>query len=357
MLQAHPTLVQVDRRPEVVRTPGEPFAAVRRLLVVRNDRLGDLVLTLPAVAAIRATYPSAWLGLVVKPFAAPIAGCVDGVDEVVVDGGTQDALTERFQAFAADLLVSIAPGGRAGWCAWRAGVPHRVGPGYRLYSPIFERTIEEHRRKGVRHEVELALSYAHRAGAKGGAARFPLRIPDDARASVEAWLAEHHVPPRYVVLHPGSGGSCPGWPAGHFAKLAELLLGEDVGVVVSVGPSDEAAARALDAAAVSVRRAPRFGGDLPSLAALLAGASLVVASSTGPLHLAAALGAPTIALHAPWPTCGPGRWGPYAANGWAIVADLPEAMEWSRAERRARGADLLGMIPPAAVLAEALRRL
>ena len=356
MLQAQPTLVQVDRRPEWVRTPGEPFAGVRRLLVVRNDRLGDLVLTLPAIAALRAAYPTAWLGLVVQGYAAPLAACIEGVDEIVADDGTQEALTSRFKSFSAELLVSIAPGGRAGFCAWRAGIPHRVGPGYRLYSPIFERTVDEHRRAGDRHEVELALSYAHRAGATGGVARFPLRVPDDARASVDAWLSEHGVSRRYVVLHPGSGGSCPGWPAGHFAKLAELLLGEEVGVVVSVGPADERAARALDQAPVPVRRAPRFGGDLPSLASLLQGAALVVASSTGPLHLAAALGVPTLALHAPWPTCGAGRWGPYAANGWAMVAELPEAQRWSRADRRARGEELMGMISPAAVLAAVLER-
>lgn len=357
MLQAEPSLVQVDRRPEEVRTPGEPFPDVRRLVIARNDRLGDLVLTLPAIAALRETYRAAWLGLLVKPYAAPLAACVEGVDEVVVDAGTQEALTERLRGFAADLIVSIAPGGRAGWCAWRAGIPHRVGPGYRLYSPIFERTVDEHRRRRMRHEVELALAYAHRAGAAAGPARFPLVLPDEARASAEAWRGEHQVPERYVVLHPGSGGSCPGWPPGHFAGLAELLIGRGIGVVVSVGPADDAVAKALDEATPVVRRAPRFGGELPSLAALLGGASLVVASSTGPLHLAAALGTPTLALHAPWPSCGPARWGPYAGNGWALVAELADARGWSRAERRARGGELLAAIAPSAVLAAVLAHL
>lgn len=354
MNQARPTLVQVDRRPAEVRTPGEPFPDVRRLVVVRNDRLGDLVLTVPSIVALRGAYPGAWLGVVVKANAAPLASRIRGVDEVVVDAGSADDLTARIRSFAPDLAVSIAPGGRAAFCAWRARVPHRVGPGFRLYSPLFERTVDEHRSRGLRHEVELSLSYAHRAGAPAGAAEFPIEPPEEARETARSWRAEHAIGDRFVVLHPGSGGSCPGWPAGHFAKLGELLLGEGVSVVFSVGPSDEVAARVLDAAPRGVKRAPRFAGDLPSLAALLQDASVVVGSSTGPIHLAAALGTATIALHAPWATCGAARWGPYAPNGWAIVAELEEAESWSRAERATLGAELLAAIPPAKVLSAAL---
>ena len=63
-------------------------------------------------------YPGVWLGLAVKPLAAPLARCVRGVDEVVEDAGTAEAFAGKIRAFAPDLLVSVAPGGRTGWCAF-----------------------------------------------------------------------------------------------------------------------------------------------------------------------------------------------------------------------------------------------
>jgi len=351
VLQARPKLEQVVRRAEEVRAPGEPFDGVRRVAVVRNDRLGDLVLTLPAVAALRAAYRAAWLAVVVRPATAPLARVVEGIDEIVEDDGQPDALARALTAFRPDLVVAISPGGRTPWAALRARAPHRIGTGYRLYSPLFERTVDERRSGGTRHEVEYALSFAHRAGARGGPARFPLRIPEASIESLESWLAAHRLAGRWVVIHPGSGGSCPAWPVGHFVRLAALLSAEDVPVVLSVGPSDHATAKALDEAPTAVRRAARFSGDLPTLAALVGRSALVVSNSTGPLHLAAACGAPTLALHAPWTTCGVPRWGPYAENGWGLVADLPEALEWSARERRERGEGLLGAVSPTTTLA------
>ena len=99
-----------------------------------------------------------------------------------------------------------------------------------------------------------------------------------------------------------------------------------------------------------VRKAPRFTGDPPSLAAFLRPAALVVGNSTGAAHLAAALRTPVLMRHAPWSACGPERWGPYAANGWSLVADAPGAERWSPRERTRLGPELMATISPAALL-------
>lgn len=354
-MQSRPRLEQVLRRAEAVRTGGEPWSDVRRILVVRHDRLGDVVLTIPAVAALRVAYPRAWIGFFVRPRLAPLARMVEGVDEVVEDPGSRKARVASLRAFKPDLAVCVSPGGAMPVTAAIAGVRHRVGSGFRLYSPLFERTVDERRRTAGRHEVEYALSYAHRSGAPASEARFPLRIPDEAVESRERWLESQRLEPPYVVIHPGTGGSCPAWPLGHFLRLAALLRAEDRRVVVSIGPGDEAVAHGLDDAEPAVRRLPRFSGGLPALAACLSGASLVVSNSTGPLHLAAAVGAPALAFHAPWPSCGVSRWGPYAENGWGLVAGLDTTDgTWSRSERRRKGGDLMATISPAAALTCAL---
>ena len=317
---------------------------MRRIVVARHDRLGDLVLSLPAVHALRLAYPSARLALLVDPTLAPLARSVEGVDRVIE--AAPRGLRRRLREFEADLLVCISRGVAIPWAGLRARIPHRVGSGYRYYSAIFGRRVREHRSGGARHEAEYALSFAHRAGAPAGPARFPLRLSKEVEREAKDWLAKHELGNRFVLLHPGGSGSCPCWPIEHYVRLAALLEGEGLRVALSIGPSDRAVATALEAAPETTRRLPWFTGGLEQLAVLCKRAGLVATNSTGPLHLAAALGTPTLGFFAPWPSCGVGRWGPYAENGWVLVADLEEARRWSRRQRRRRGAALLETIAP-----------
>jgi heptosyltransferase-2 len=356
-MQVTPRLLQVDRRAEEVRTPGEAFDGVRRLLVVREDRLGDLVLSLPAIDALRRAYPEARLALMVRPDLVSLARSVPIVDEVLEVDADARRLRSEITRFGADLVVCISRGAGVPRAAVRAGVRERVGTGYRIYSPLFTRSVNERRRAGNRHEAEYALSFAHRVGAPPGPASFPLAVPDRARAAVADWRSTHGLGDSYAVLHPGSGGSCPRWPVDRFIELANRLLSEDVGVAFLVGPEDAGCAEALDAVPSDVREVPRYSAGLERVAALLRSATLVVSNSTGPLHLSAAQGTPTLGIYAPWSTCAVARWGPYAANGWAIAAESAEVGRWSRGERRRRGERLLAAISPEVVTRCALELL
>ena len=345
-MQVRPRLLQVEQRAEEVRTPGEPFPAVQRLIVVRDDRLGDLVVSLPAVDALRRTYPRARVALMVQPTLVPLARMVRAVDEVLSAHSDPGRLGHAIETFDADLIVCISRGAAMPRAAARAGVKLRVGTGYRIYSPIFTRAVGERRRSGGRHEVEYALSFAHRSGAAAAPASFPLSVPDSAAVSAADWLCSRGVDDPFAVLHPGSGGSCPRWPADCFLQLARELVGAGLNVVLSIGPEDGWCEALLEESPPDVRTLPRFTGGLETLPALLSRATVLVSSSTGPLHLAAALGTATLGLYTPWPTCGVTRWGPYARNGWALAAECEEARYWSRGERRRRGGELLGGIRP-----------
>lgn len=351
LFRIEPELVQVRRRASERRCAGDRVDGVRRLLVVRNDRLGDVILTLPAIAALRATYPDAWLGFMVHPGVAPLVRHVPAVDEIVLDPGDLPGAQQRIAAFRPDLIVCISRGSRIPWAARKAEVPARIGTGYRVYSRLFDRRVEERRRGAGLHEAELALSFAHRAGAPEGDADFPIRVPQEAADSARNWLALHGIDGPFVVLHPGSGGSCPSWPVGHHIQMATLLEGQGRRVVFSIGPGEDHVTAALDDEHPRIRRLPRFDGGLLALAALTSIATLVVASSTGPTHVAAALGTPVLAFHAPWPTCSASRWGPYAENGWALVAASEEARRWGRSQRRRMGALLMQEISPPTALA------
>jgi ADP-heptose:LPS heptosyltransferase len=343
-----PRLVQVRRAAPVPADPAALVQGLRRLLVVPEERLGDLVLALPLVAALRDAYPAAWLGIMTRRTLTPLVSLVEGADEALAGTDDLHRLEGLLARFRPDLIVSVRHGVRLPWVARRRGVPHRVGPAGLTLSRLHTRPVAAH--VGRRHEVERLFAVGRAAGAASGPARFPLRVPPSAQEAMAAWLAGHGIPDRFVAVHPGSGGSSPAWPPGHWVRLAALLDAEGCSVVLSVGPEDREAWARLDAAELRVRRLPRFTGDVSALAALLARATALVGNSSGPLHLAAALGTSTLAFHPPGPVFGPERRGPYAANGWALVSD-PESNPWWRRGTRGLPPPLLETISPAAALA------
>jgi heptosyltransferase-3 len=310
----------------------EIYDNVRRLLIVRDDRLGDLTLTLPAIDRLRAAYPEAVIGLLVRPELAPLANMFAPVDRVLETGGD---MSGTIRDFAPDAAVCISRRPAAPRALRKAGVRRVTGSGRRWFSYLFDRCVVASRRASVRHELEHALDLAALAGAVQGPLRFPIEIPVQATRQVAQWLEEHGVVGDPLVLHPGTAGSCPGWAPARWRQLAALLHDAKYPVVITEGPADRAAM-----AAFADSELPRFAAGLPELAALLSRACLMLGNSTGPLHLASALGRPALAIHAPWKSCSAERWGPYRDNGWALVIEHPDARRWSRRRRR-RSADWL----------------
>ena len=328
---------------------GPVHPGVRRILVVPPPRLGDLVLSLPSLAALRHAYPQAWIAVVATPLAAPLARLSPAIDQVLVHADGVGDFDRLVQAFRPTVLVAQAPTLALVWAARRARVPVSVGPGDRAFSRLLTRRVPANAARAL-HQVEEALAYAHLAGARPGPARFPLAVPHEIEEGLGHWRAEHQIPERFVVLHAGHGGSSPAWPLLHFLRLAALLDAEGLPVVLSIGPADRAVWNALDAAELPIRRLPRLTADLPVLAGLLRRAAVLVGNTSGPVHLAAALGTATLAFHPPGPLYGPERCGPYAPNGWALVADGEPSRFWHRGSRRA-ATSLLEGISPAAALA------
>jgi len=338
---------QVDRKDCEIRVAGAPIPGIRRIILVRDESTEDLVSSLPAISAVRETYPGAWLGLLTRPGLVSLARMASDIDELLVPTGTVDGMEQAFRRFRPDLLISMSRSSKVAWAAWRAKIPHRIGTGFRLYSPLFTGRVDERRRAGRCHEVDYALSFAHRVGAPVAPARFPLEVPGEAGDGVGNWLDLHQVSRPFVVIHPGAGAGCPTWPAVHFVQLATLLEAESTRVVFSMGEGDREFVTALEDDHPFLRRLPRFEGGSEARAALFSMSAVTVGNGASAVHLASALGVPTLTLHAPWRSCGYRRRGPYAANGWALVAESEEAKGWSPRRRRALGSQLLSAVTPA----------
>jgi heptosyltransferase-3 len=305
------------------------------ILVARTDRLGDVILTLPVVSVLRDHLPHARLGMLLRHYTGQIVQGNPDLDEILWYDDERGPVpffrmlrTLRQKRF--DVVIVARPELRLALLMACARVPIRVGTAFRFYSVLFTHRVFEHRRFAEKHEVEynVALLKPLEVPLDATSLRFPIRIEPSERDAVEARLQALGMIPgrKRVILHPGSGGSAREWPVGRFAELGQRLQHRgDVQVLVT-GTAGEhwrveevvrgAGPPALDLAGQwSVRE----------LAAVISGAELFVSNSTGPLHLAAALGIPVLAFYPTITPMSARRWGPYTPHAEVLEASpVPE---------------------------------
>jgi ADP-heptose:LPS heptosyltransferase len=290
---------------------------VRRILLIRTDRIGDVVLTLPIVELVRKQWPEARVTFLVREYTQELVRNAPGVDSVILADREGRSRSDRellndIRKGQFDVAVHVFPRPRWAWLTWRAGIPIRVGTAYRWYSFLFNRRAKDHRKSGLRHEAVFNARLLLPLNVDVPESVRPRLSPTAAHVeAAERVRKELGLKPdeRPVILHPGSGGSSRDWPAHRFGDLAKVLASR--GPVVVTGSALEAE---LVEAVVE-----RSGGtargcvgrlSLMELAAFIQRGSVFVANSTGPLHIAAAVGTPVVGFYPPIAAANVTRWGP-----------------------------------------------
>jgi len=288
-----------------------------RVLLLRSDRLGDALLSLPAAAALKAAQPRWTVAFLASPLAAPLLRLCPDVDEVLASPRDPRALPAALRAWHPDAVVALHPVWREAWASWRAGVPRRIGVRGRWYAPLFSRRVALRRSQAGLHEAEGSLRLLEPLlGWVPPLAAARLSLPANEGTVLPPALAGHP----YAVLHPGCGDSAPNLEPRRFRLLAARLLERTDWRLALTGTSAEAPLVEELAQGLDPARVHRLAGalDLVGLARLIGGARLLLAGSTGPLHLAALLGTPLLSWFCPAPTRSARRWGPLGQLEWAL---------------------------------------
>jgi lipopolysaccharide heptosyltransferase II len=298
---------------------GDP--AIRRILVVRVDLIGDVVLSLPAARALRRAYPEAHLDMLVLPTTAGVlAGERDWLGVITFDPNiwrrplslldptswrTAVALFRRLRTAQYDLCLNVS-GDWGSVLARLSGARRRVGYDGEAYPGFMTDPVPGGRYRVRKHEVEYVLALARAAGGLiAGADALPtLRVAPEGAASVERLLARMKMGgdcSPVVVLHAGAqNGHAKRWPFMHWAALADHLTGELGARVILTGSAADAP---LTAAICRLARRPVIDlagrTSLPELVALLERCDLLVSGDSGPLHIAGALGTSVVGLYGP----------------------------------------------------------
>ena len=322
------------------RPTGEGMGGkVPRILLIRPDHIGDLLFATPAWRALRGACPSAHLAAMVGPWSKAVAKGNPNLDEIIVCEFPafsrkpkasflapyrllqQSAARLRTQHFDMAIILRFDHWWGA-WLAYLAGIPRRLGYDIPECRPFLTEALpyESHR-----HEVQQNLTLIEAAtrspdGPCQGAAvdvagQNPLEFSITAqdRDDVAGYLADRGVgaEQRLIAIHPGAGAPVKQWLPEAWAQVAEALAASYVARIVITGGREEldlawsVSARMLSDALVAA-------GDtsLGQLGALFARCRLVLGPDCGPLHLAVAVGTPTVHLYGPVDA---GKFGPWGA--------------------------------------------
>ena len=318
-----------------------------RILVARPDRLGDVILSTPVLDVLKSHYPGSHLTFLVRDPVVSVVKGLRSVDQIMVydpEGrhkgvGGFFRLMEEVRKNNFQIGVVLQSQLRIAAALFGAGVPHRVGSLAKPHSFLFyNRGSQQHRSQVEMHEADYNLQLLRTLGIRTGTRKVPTAVhfssePGGAREFAQKWLAEKgwkaDAGTKLVVVHPGMGGSALNWPEAHYIELIRLLCKEGHQVLVTGGPGEGLLlSRIQDELAHSSARAIFYGGAgagaVDQLAALMSFASVVVAPSTGPLHLAVALGIPVVTFYPPVRVQSAIRWGPYVSEQSKASILVPE---------------------------------
>lgn len=282
----------------------------RRTLVCRTDAIGDALLTLPVCAALKRADPKGEVVFLASDYAAEAVFGQPGVDRVIrVE--PRASLARRLRSERFDAALMVFPDRSVSWAVWRAGIPVRVGTARRWWSWLYTHRVQHSRQAGGRHEAEYNLDLVKALGVPAKLEPVSLRTTAAARTWARGYLRQVGLRRgAFVILHPGGSGSSANWPPEAYAQLAARLQARRIQVFLT-----GSAAEQVKLAQIAQRCTPELPRlqetiRLPQLMALIAESAVFVSGNTGPMHLAAGLGVPGVAVFPAAGVTGPERWHP-----------------------------------------------
>ncbi len=286
-----------------------------RLLVRATNWVGDAILSLPALRAIRKQWPEAWISLLARPWVADLYREQDCADELILYENTgrhrgfrgQERLVRDLRLRKFDAAILLQNAFDAAWLAWRAGIPERIGYARDGRGLLLTKAIPVPAPGEIpAHESCYYLELLRRAG---WLERLPpldaitLRVGDCSQGAAEARLqaAGAHSGRFRIAMAPGAAyGSAKCWLPERYAELADALVGAGACDVIIFGAAAEMdiagrIGRAMRRPVINLTGRTNIG-ELP---ALLKACHLFIGNDSGAMHVAAAVGLPVIGIFGP----------------------------------------------------------
>lgn len=333
---------------------------MQKILIIRNDKLGDFMLALPSFALVKQNLPGCEVHALVPEYTKDIAQCCSWIDKIIIDPGQNARISKNISLLKQlsnenyDAVITLFSTTRIGLITKLAGIPYRLAPATKLAQVFYNHRLTQKRSRSEKPEyaynmdlVSHFLEYNHISDIQEADTPY-LAFPEKEIITLkDEFVRNNQIPPdhKLIFIHPGSGGSASNLTPSQFAELANLLESTSGHtIVITAGPGEIAPAKIV---ANNLSKSPHMifesNTGLVDFSRHLQFADLFISGSTGPLHIAGALDTPTAGFYPRRQSATPLRWqtlnSPY--NRLAFSPDESVAQEDMSAINLAAAADII----------------
>lgn len=280
----------------------------KRILVVRTDRVGDTTYITPAIRELRRTFPEAFIATLTQPHTSKIFFNNPHLDLILTDDLKKENFWEivkeiRKHKFTHALLMF--PTERAAYQLFFAGIPYRVGVGHILYEVItFMRSVSRNNYFPLRHEADYCMDLARKIGVVTDNIALEIFLTDEEKKEAIEFLLNKgiNLEDRKIFIHTGSLGSGPNWSEDKYLSLTKKLLTllSDSSFKFIFTAREMSADLISNLENLDKQRVFNIANeisDLRMMIKVISQADVFFASSTGPIHLADALGIKCVGIY------------------------------------------------------------
>ena len=297
--------------------------SIKKILVTRTDKLGDVILTLPLITELKRNFPESKITFLVSNYVKDLIENYEGVDELIFieDFQTVKSKIRYFKNQEFDVAINVFPRFELALTLFLSGIKIRIGSGYRWYSFLYNKKIKEHRKYAEKHESDYNLNLLKPLiqNINYDKKYYFNYSPEDFR-NLKKKLQGFDFQKKFIIIHPSSKGSAVDLPLEKITNLCSEILKifEDFNVVLT-GTKDDinTTGEIINSTESGVRnRIFNFAGllNLKELLILIDNSSLFISNSTGPIHIAGALNKNIIAFYPCKIPMNPERWKPLSEN-------------------------------------------
>ena len=295
----------------------------KRILVVRTDRIGDVLLSTPVLQALRDYYPMSYIAMMVSPATQEILDGNPYLDRIIVFDKNKHkgffstlAFSKKLKKENFDVAVILHPTVRVHFLMFLAGIRERIG--YDWKAPYFLTQVLPHKKQeGSKHELEYNFDLLKALGINEVYRQMYMPIKESSDRFVEEALKNAGISPNdtLVVVNPAASCVSKLWPVKKFAEVADRLATLRIKIVIVADSVHKNIGNELRSLAAS--KPFDFSGqfNLSELASLFKRSTLLISNDSGPVHIAVAVGTPVISIFGRNQAgLGPRRWGPTGPN-------------------------------------------
>ena len=332
----------------------------KNILIVRTDRIGDVILTTPAIKALKERFAHAKISVLISDQTSDLLQGSPYINDILIDdrqgrhrgpfGYWRLVIGLRKRKFDAAIIFHTKR--RTNLACFLAGIPNRIGYKNSKYGFLLTHPIQDDRAKGERHESQYCLDVLQLFGLPSETFSLECQLQEESENWADKFWREQCGAREVVVIHPGASDPSKMWPAHFFAEVIDNISLRSDYAFVMIGSEQIADAGKKIANSSKVRVVDCIGKTtVGQMASLLKRAKLLISNDSGPVHIAAALKTPVISIFTRnQPGINPERWMPLGSN--SRFVSVPPNQDISFKKAGEKSADYLELIPPQQVLEE-----